>query len=116
MPNPCLHKIRLRRRLQFHHVEDLMCLEAKVEKPTRVPGRWTRPQENWVKVSTDASFLAASSTGAEGVAIRDSDGRLLSAAARRYVHAPDALTGEALAARNGLLLVGEQGYDKLFWS
>jgi hypothetical protein len=94
-------------------VEDLMCLEVQADKPTRVPGRWTRPQEQWVKVNTDASFMPSSSSGAGGAVIRDADGRLLSAAARRYVHVPDALTGEALAARDGLLLVGEQGHENV---
>jgi hypothetical protein len=44
-------------------VEDLMCLEAKADKPTRVSGRWTRPQENWVKMNTEASFMSSSSSG-----------------------------------------------------
>jgi len=91
-------------------VEDLLCLEVPAVKPTRVPGRWAKPQENWIKVNTDSAFHVSSATGAGGVVIRDSDGRLLSAAARLYSHIPDALTGEALAARDGLQLAGEQGH------
>ena len=34
-------------------------------------------------------------------------------AARRYEHVPDALTGEALAARDGLRLVAEQGHENV---
>jgi len=91
-------------------VEDLLCLEVPAVKPTRVPGRWAKPQENWIKVNTDSAFHVSSATGAGGVVIRDSDGRLLSAAAHLYSHIPDALTGEALAARDGLQLAGEQGH------
>ena len=83
-------------------VEDLMCLETQADRPTRVPGRWSKPQEHWIKVNTDASFVASSSSGAGGVVVRDADGRLLPAAARRFLHIPDTLTGEAIAARDGL--------------
>jgi hypothetical protein len=55
-------------------VQELICLGTKADTPARVPGRWTRPHEHWVKVNTDASFLASSSSGVGGVVIRDSEG------------------------------------------
>ncbi|RLN19247.1 hypothetical protein C2845_PM02G17320 [Panicum miliaceum] len=94
-------------------VQELICLGTKADTLARVPGRWTRLHEHWVKVNTDASFLASSSSGAGGVIIRDSEGRLLSVAARRCEHVPDVLTGEALAVRDGLVLVGEQGHENV---
>ena len=60
-------------------------------------------------MNTDVAFQSSSSTGAGGVIVTDADHRLLLAAAHRYSHIPDALTGEALATRDGLL-VGEQGH------
>ncbi|TVU23105.1 hypothetical protein EJB05_32844, partial [Eragrostis curvula] len=74
-------------------IEELVCLEEKKPVPYAEdldPGR------GWHKVKTDASFRAASATGAGGVVIWDEDGRLLEAAARRYEHLPDALTAEAM--------------------
>jgi hypothetical protein len=64
-------------------------------------------------VNSDASFHASTATGASGAAFRDADGRLLAAAAKRYSHLADALTGEFLAARDGIALAAQRGFDRV---
>jgi ribonuclease HI len=51
--------------------------------------------------------------GASGVIIRDSEGTPLAAAAKLYDHVADALTGEFLAARDGLELARQRGYHRI---
>ena len=58
--------------------------------------------EGWIKVNTDAVFDSHSCNGSVGVVIRDHLGRVQSAAARWYDDVPDALTTEAMAAKEGL--------------
>ena len=67
----------------------------------------------WCKVNTDASFQEMSTLGTGGVVIRDEGGRLLAAMAKSYRHVPDALTAEAMAARDGLVFSGTHGFEKV---
>ena len=60
-----------------------------------------------MKVNTDAAFDAASGTGSGGVVIRDEQGPVIAGAARWFDHVPDALTTEAMAAKEGLELAME---------
>lgn len=82
-------------------------------KTTAKPGhvvvraRWQLPEEGWVKVNIDAAFDSA------GVVIRDHSGQVLAGAARWFDCLPDALTAEAMSAREGLELAIENGYDKV---
>jgi len=54
-------------------VQELVCLDSKGEPSPRVPGKWMRPQELWVKVNSDASFVPPSRIGAGRVVIRNLD-------------------------------------------
>ncbi|OEL34167.1 hypothetical protein BAE44_0004812 [Dichanthelium oligosanthes] len=74
---------------------------------------WTPPEQGWVKVNTDASFLEASFSGGSGCVIRDSCGEVLAAEARWHNNVSDVLTMEALAARNGLLVAVAYGYRRV---
>lgn len=97
-------------------VEDLKCLQmSNSPRPPRQErrGQWESPPQGWLKVNSDAAFNANSSAGAPGVVIRDADGRLLPAAAKHYPILADALTGELLAARDGLALASQRGLDKV---
>lgn len=62
-----------------------------------------------IKVNTDGAFVASTGTGASGAVALDSLGRVLWAEARWYDHLPCALTAEAIAARDGLLLASVKG-------
>jgi ribonuclease HI len=64
-------------------------------------------------VNSDASFDASAFSGISGAVVRDEDGNMLVAEAKRYDHISDALTAEAIAARDGLLLAQAGGFDKV---
>ncbi|RLM69188.1 hypothetical protein C2845_PM17G09400 [Panicum miliaceum] len=74
---------------------------------------WKCPDEGWVKVNTDAAFDSDSCTGSAGVVIRDHCGRVLAEATRRLEQVPDALTAEAMAAKEGMELAVEHGFGRV---
>lgn len=94
-------------------IEELASLKVskKQEAPIR-RARWQPPEQGWLKVNTDASF-DPSFSGSTGVVIRDDDGVVQSGAARWLDDVPDALTAEALAAKEGMELAWEMGYDRV---
>lgn len=85
----------------------------KQSKTPKLPEKWRCPEDGWVKVNTDAGFDALAFTGTSGAVIRDHTGTVKAAAARWFDDVPDALTAEALAAKEGLELAVENGYDKV---
>ena len=64
-------------------------------------------------MNIDAAFDSHSCTGSAGVVIRNHLGRVQSAAVRWYDDVPDALTAEAMAAKEGLELVVENYHDRV---
>ena len=72
------------------------------DKGASLPSVWRCPEEGWVKVNTDAAFDADSCTGSAGVVIRDHKGLVMAAAARWFDKVPDALTAEAMAAKEAV--------------
>jgi hypothetical protein len=68
-----------------------------------------------MKVDTDAAFDADSAVASGGVVIRNENGQLLAARARRHCYIADVLTAETIAARDGLLLAAAQGYERIIW-
>ncbi|RLN12708.1 hypothetical protein C2845_PM09G19940 [Panicum miliaceum] len=83
-------------------LDDLVCLSTTQEVRTPQPcSRWRRPPEDWLKVNTDASFSAATASGASGVVLRNSRGEVLAAMARAYTNIADVTMAEALVARDG---------------
>ena len=95
-------------------LEELAGLKAMTQlaRPRRMTG-WKRPDLGWVKVNSDAGFCSGDCTGIAGVVIRDHDGLVLAAAARWLDDVPDALTAEALAAKEGRELAAELGYQRV---
>ena len=90
-------------------LEDFVCsgFEAHHDRAgTR--GSWARPSNGWMKVNTDASFLAATGAGSTGAVLREERGVVLAAIARFYSNIADVLMAEALAARDGVILAIEQ--------
>jgi len=94
-------------------MQDLVSLKVPLEPNRPSPVTiWTRPDDGWVKVNTDAAFDAATSTGSAGVVVRDHVGLVRAAATRRLDSVPDVLTAEAMAAKEGLELAAECGFQK----
>jgi ribonuclease HI len=75
--------------------------------------RWQPPPEGWFKCNTDGAFDARKGEGASGVALRTASGVFAGGRARWYPHGRDALTMEALACRDGVLLAKGRGVEKL---
>ncbi|KAF8762172.1 hypothetical protein HU200_009718 [Digitaria exilis] len=97
-------------------VEELLCLSMeRLNRSARRKQNWQKPVKEWCKVNTDASFISSSASGAGGAVIRDEEGRLIAAASKRYKHLEDALMAEALAARDGLMLAGVTGCEKVIF-
>ena len=95
-------------------IEEMSFLKMPAKsKNTAGVVHWKPPMPGWVKINTDASFDPNSSSGAAGVVIRDDMGAVCSGAARWFDNVQDALMAEALAAREGLELAVEMGYDRI---
>ncbi|KAF8656343.1 hypothetical protein HU200_060725 [Digitaria exilis] len=91
-------------------LEDMVCSEPTQEVSSSKPWRrWSRPPEEWLKVNTDDAYSEASTSGASGAVLRNSQGVVLAAAAHSYNNLADVTMAEALAARDGLLLATEHG-------
>jgi hypothetical protein len=73
-------------------IEDLLCIDMKnaTSKPPRTRCLWQNPVPDWQNVNTNGAFSVSSTMGAGGVIIRDDDGHLLAAVAKRYTHLADA--------------------------
>ena len=69
--------------------------------------------EDFVKLNVDASFDINSGAEGTGVIIRDHLGSFISGGRWSLLFAEDAATAEACALRDGLLLAGEIGCNKV---
>jgi hypothetical protein len=85
--------------------------EEKLKAPATHKA-WACPPSGWVKINTDAGFDKELFSGRAGVVIRDHQVRLCGAAARWLDDVPDALTAEALAAKEGLERAVELGASR----
>lgn len=74
---------------------------------------WEKPREGFVKLNIDAAFSLESETGATGAVIRDDRGSFIAASSSGLPHVADAPTAEARALRDGLILAGQVGCNKL---
>lgn len=95
-------------------LEELSSLKMPPQgvKPRRQV-KWQRSDERWIKVNTDAAFDSNTCTGRAGVVIRDHLGLVQVATARWLDDVLDALTAEAMVAKEGLELAVENGYDRV---
>jgi ribonuclease HI len=75
---------------------------------------WERPPTGWMKCNSDGAFYENQSKGATGAVIRDEAGGFVRAGAQWYDHGLDALTMEALACRDGLVLAQQAGALKIW--
>lgn len=95
-------------------LEDIASLKLHL-KPAEPKSKdtWKMHEQGWVKVNVDAAFDAGNCTGRAEVVIRDNDDLVLAATARWLDSVTDVLTAEALAAKEGLELTIECGYEKV---
>ena len=95
-------------------LEDLASLKlAPVMRPVPAEAKWEKPSLGWFKINTDAGFDQESNSGSAGVVIRNEASLVAGGSARWLENVPDALTAEAMAAREGLELVVELGLDRV---
>jgi hypothetical protein len=79
-----------------------------------VDHRWERPTAGWLKCNVDVTFYAEQWQGATGGVLRDELGSFVRGSAKWYAHCLDALTMEALACRDGLLLAQQTNAQRVW--
>jgi ribonuclease HI len=94
--------------------KDLESLKQPARSKPPVPrARWEKPDQGWVKVNSDASYDQDMCSSSAGAVIRDHAGIVKGGVARWFDDVGDVLTGEALAAKEGLELAAELGFDRV---
>lgn len=79
----------------------------------KVKAKWHPPDEGFLKINVDASFLLQCSEGATGLVIRDSAGVLVRGRAIWYGQVANTLIIEALAVRDGIILACDLGLSNI---
>jgi hypothetical protein len=74
---------------------------------------WKKSREDFVKLNVDAGFNIDSGTGSTGAILRDDRGHFLGASCGNLPFVSDAATAEVSALREGLLLAGQIGCNRL---
>jgi ribonuclease HI len=69
---------------------------------------WAPPEEDWVKLNTDAGFCENTGGASFGVVVRDSQGQALLSAWGTWSHVTSAEEAEALACLEGIRLMIER--------
>lgn len=70
---------------------------------------WKRPALGWIRCNVDGAFDPVNGKGATGVVLRDHNGCFIQGRAVWRNHTPDAITMEAHALKDGLLLAQQSG-------
>jgi ribonuclease HI len=83
------------------------------EKPMAATLKWQAPEEGWIKINSDGSFLPSTTTGGWGAVLRDADGDAVACAAGFIPHLQNALHAEVLAADYGLQIAQQFGMAKV---
>lgn len=88
---------------------------ARAAKPNSKIRRhgWERPGEGFVKLNIDAAFSVEEGSGATGAVIRDDQGRFVSASSCAISYVAEVPTAEARFLRDGLILAGNTGCNKV---
>jgi ribonuclease HI len=74
---------------------------------------WVKPKEDFVKLNVDAGFCADSGSGSTGAVLRDDMGFFLAASYCGMLFISNQSTAEARALRDGLLLAGQLGCNRI---
>ena len=98
-----------------HAITTLLLNYRRAKKKTARIHRhgWTKPKENFVKLNVDAGFDADSGTGSTGAILRDDRGFFLAASCRGLPYVSDPATAEAHALRDGLIIAGQMGCNRI---
>jgi ribonuclease HI len=86
---------------------------AKKKTPRLIRHSWIKPRNNFVKLNVDAGFCADTGSGGTGAIIRDDMGGFLAASCCGIPFISDPSTAEARALRDGLILAGQIGCNRL---
>ena len=86
---------------------------AKKTSSRMIRHGWSKPKENFVKLNVDAAFSFDTGTGGTGAILRDDRGLFLAASNYGVPFAVDPATTEAQALRDGLLLAGQIGCNRI---
>ncbi|GAA0171718.1 hypothetical protein LIER_25688 [Lithospermum erythrorhizon] len=70
--------------------------------PTDIDKKWTKPQQGWIKLNTDASWLKSTRFRAGGAVCRDANGDYLGATCWKLVGADSPFMVETSELRGGL--------------
>lgn len=81
----------------------------KIQREAEVVKRWQAPADSWIKCNADGAFFQDWGRGATGVVLRDHNGAYMAGQALYYGQCLDALTTEAMACRDGLVLAMREG-------
>lgn len=71
---------------------------------------WRKPDEGWVKINVDGSFLPDSEDGGWGAVLRDCSGVVLASGAGNLFNLQSASQAEAMAALQGVKLANVKGH------
>ncbi|KAF8670914.1 hypothetical protein HU200_050181 [Digitaria exilis] len=95
-------------------LQDFVCMDLK-QSPRSAKEKvgWVKSDEGWIKVNTDGAFDAKTGNGGSSMILRGHGGDVIAVEAKWYSLLPDALTSEALAARDGLLLAVAHGCSRV---
>lgn len=92
---------------------DLALLDIPLEHAKIMPGYgWRPPEEDWVKINTDAGTSTDSNKGGAGGVAR-SPTAFLAAWSRPYPGITDPLVAEALALRDGVIFAKLRGFTRV---
>jgi ribonuclease HI len=80
----------------------------------KVVPTWEKPSSGWFKCNTDGAFYDHQWKGATGAVLCDASGGFVRATAKWYDHCLDALTAEAMACRDGLLMAAHLGINRVW--
>jgi ribonuclease HI len=81
------------------------CKETKKNKTDLQ--KWKPPDQGWLKVNVDGSYIAETGQASIGVVIRDHTGQAVLAAGKNFQNCCDAQESEALAAKEGARLAAQ---------
>ena len=86
---------------------------AKKQRSGIIRHRWMKPRDGFVKLNVDAGFKVDHGSGSTGAIIRDDRGFFVAASCRGISFVSDPSTAEAHALRDGLILAGQMGCNRI---